>query len=197
VHCFWGLVTGLGDAAAMVPLAGTVLLWLAVNRLPRKALLWCALQALGALVVLTTKVAFLGWGLGIRAIDFTGVSGHATLACAIIPVAAYLACRSCGRKVRHGAIGLGFACGLLVGLSRVALGVHSSSEAIIGCALGSATAVACLLLGRIAPGSSYRAWPLWAGFAVALIVALCGIRAPTEIVITQISHHLSRLSRSL
>ena len=33
-----------------------------------------------------SKVAFIGWGLGLSALDFTGISGHAMIASAVYPL---------------------------------------------------------------------------------------------------------------
>ena len=104
---FWLAVTRVGEAQILLPafLAGA--LWLALARpagargraaqgnahahdhpARRSALRWIAGITATTLVTTVSKVAFLGFGLGIAAIDFTGFSGHSMYAWAILPVLA-------------------------------------------------------------------------------------------------------------
>jgi membrane-associated phospholipid phosphatase len=132
----WLLITSFGsaDAALLIVSMAAMGLWLDDRR--RVVIVWLAALTVGVLIASSTVVAFAGWGLGIAALDFTGVSGHAMLACAVLPVA--LACMFCSRMDRNGMIGLGVGMllGLLVGWSRITLGAHSWSEVAFGGGLG-------------------------------------------------------------
>ena len=139
---FWYVLTHLGTAGLMLPVALMTAagLWFS----GRRPALWVWLFALGggALLVLASKLAFMGWGIGSAALDFTGVSGHAMLAASILPV--WLAWLLAGYEQRFSAPGLvfGLLLGALVALSRVLLGAHSISEAVLGWLLGAAVALA-------------------------------------------------------
>ncbi len=62
-----------------LPPAFAIALWLAVGYTWRMAAGWLVLLGAAIGVVTVTKLAFLGWGVGVRELDFTGVSGHAML----------------------------------------------------------------------------------------------------------------------
>ena len=89
VH-LWYSITNLGGAGLTLPLAIAIALWLAVGYTWRMAAGWLLLLGAAIGVVTVTKLAFLGWGVGIRELDFTGVSGHAMLSTAVYPVALFL-----------------------------------------------------------------------------------------------------------
>src|SRR5262249_56775331 len=87
----FGYVTSrCGGASVTLPLTVAIALWLAVGYSSRLALGWIALIAGAGSIVLATKLAFLGWGIGVRDWGFTGVSGHAMMSTAIYPVACFL-----------------------------------------------------------------------------------------------------------
>ncbi len=138
----WPIVTHLGSAGLMLPVAAltTLGLWLAGRR--ATVAVWLAALGAGAALVLASKLAFMGWGIGSAALDFTGISGHSMLATSILPV--WLAWLLAGRTQRFAAPGLllGLLVGALVALSRVLLGAHSISEALAGWLLGALVALA-------------------------------------------------------
>ena len=106
--------------------------------------------ALSLMPVITTasKVAFIGWGVGSAAVDFTGVSGHAMSAAAAYPML-MLALASngsaCGRGFSFASRG---ALALAVGLIRIAVGAHSWSEVWAGLLVGDAVGAAALVLAK-------------------------------------------------
>ncbi|GAA5241117.1 hypothetical protein BMMON2_39390 [Burkholderia mallei] len=67
------------------PLAFAVLSWLAASRRRRRraALVWALGFACAVGVVALTKFVYAGWGIGIAAWRFTGVSGHTMLGAAV------------------------------------------------------------------------------------------------------------------
>ncbi|MFC6518687.1 hypothetical protein ACFQAT_01865 [Undibacterium arcticum] len=79
-------ITSVGGITVMAPAAIAITVWLVVERSWRVALWWCLLFAAGMGLVVATKIAFIGWGIGIRSLDFTGFSGHSMRATAVIPV---------------------------------------------------------------------------------------------------------------
>jgi membrane-associated phospholipid phosphatase len=167
---FWFAVTRLGEAQILLPafLAGA--LWLAFarpagayGRLAQgnphahdhparlSALRWAGGIVANTGVVTASKIAFLGWGIGSAALDFTGFSGHSMYSMSILPV---LAAIVAGRR---GAIA-GVLAALLITYSRVKLGAHSWSEAISGMALGGAAAAWTLADYLAHPGAVRAPW---------------------------------------
>jgi hypothetical protein len=108
----------------------------------RLALFWCVVFASAMVVVVASKVAFLGWGIGVRAWDFAGFSGHATRAAAVFPVVCFLLFQDSGKKrVLNTAVLAGMALGALASWSRYEVRAHSVSESLLGFALGTAAAL--------------------------------------------------------
>jgi hypothetical protein len=141
----WHAVTRLGQSEVVLPAAmlaiGILLLQVQTRAL---ALRWMAGLALAAGLTLGTKLAFIGWGVGWAAIDFTGISGHAMCAAATYPVL-FLALAS-GRSPRWGMLmqWIGWSLAVAVGVSRVMVGAHSPSEVVAGFLLGGAVSVLAL-----------------------------------------------------
>lgn len=137
----WNEITRFGDVTITSFAALAISAWLLAENENKLALCWSLLFAMGMAVVIATKMAFIGWGIGIRSIDFTGFSGHAMRATAVLPVLFYLMLEKAPRPLRaFGAIfGLGF--GIAVGMSRIAVHAHSASEVIAGCLLGAAVSI--------------------------------------------------------
>jgi len=141
----WHLLTRLGEAQILLPAAAlTMLALLAQAQTRRLALGWMALVAAAAALTTASKVAFIGWGIGWAAIDFTGVSGHSMFAAAIYPIL-MVALLSGPLRGRHPlAVALGCALALVVGVSRIKVGAHSWSEVLAGWAVGGLVSAAAL-----------------------------------------------------
>ena len=176
---FWHLLTRLGEAQTVLPVA--LLSALVLMRQPdARPVAWLWMAVLGVAIALTTasKLAFIGWGIGWPALDFTGISGHAMFASAVYPLlmGSVVAARA-PPAVRRLAIAIGFGLALLVGISRVVIGVHSVSEVVAGLLLGgiaSALVLGMVRLPRVAIGPLVPA-------AVLLFVALMPAHAPASL----------------
>ncbi|NHZ44904.1 phosphatase PAP2 family protein [Massilia sp. CCM 8693] len=153
--------------AVTAPLGVAIAVWLAAGHCRRRALYWCLLFGATLLTVIASKVAFLGWGVGIEAVHFAGFSGHAARAAAVFPVAAYLAL--CGRPKlwRYVAVSVGVLLALGVSLARVMVDTHSVSEAILGAMLGLACAAAFIALVR--SNRQFQPSPVLIALSVALL----------------------------
>ncbi|HEY4295481.1 MAG TPA: phosphatase PAP2 family protein [Paraburkholderia sp.] len=182
----WYAITSLGGAGMTLPLAFAIALWLALGYTWRMAAGWLLLLGVAIGVVTVTKLAFLGWGVGVRELDFTGVSGHAMLSTAVYPVTLFLMLLPTRPAIRLIGVVLGLAAGVAVGLSRVVLSAHSPSEAVTGCLVG---ALAALLFVRIAwnaePGR-LAALPVAVSMLV-LAVLMHGVHVPTQRWVTHIA----------
>jgi membrane-associated phospholipid phosphatase len=205
---FWLGVTRLGEAQILLPAFFAGALWLALARPagargrlargdalahdhPARRSAWRWVGAIVATTAVTTasKVAFLGFGIGIAALDFTGFSGHSMYATAILPV---LAAIIAGRA---GAV-FGVLLALLITYSRVNLGAHSTSEAIAGMVLGAAAAGWTLADYLAHPGAVRAPW--WLPLLLVCWLAFVPLRAPpsrTHNVVVSLALKLSGRTR--
>ena len=106
----WLYVTRLGEAEIVLPVMLVSMGWLL--RRPGHARLvarWSGLAAGAVLVTLATKVAFIGFGIGVAVIDFTGVSGHAMFAALVYPLLAGVLCTGSPTLQRRCAVAVGAA----------------------------------------------------------------------------------------
>lgn len=136
----WYLITSFGGVGLTLPLAIVIALWLTFSYSWRITASWLLLLGSAIGIVTVTKIVFLGWGIGIRKLDFTGISGHAMLSAAVYPVAFFLILLSTRRSLQIAGIIAGLAGGAAIGLSRIALEAHSPSESTIGFVVGAITA---------------------------------------------------------
>ena len=185
---FWLAVTRLGEAQILLPafLAGA--LWLALARpagalrrlaqgnahehdhpARRSAWRWMAGIVVVAGITTISKVAFLGFGYGIAALDFTGFSGHSMFAWSILPVIGAIV------GGRGGAVA-GVLMAALITYSRVDLGAHSWSEAIAGMVLGAAAAGWTLADYLAHPGAVRAPW--WLPLLLVVWLTLLPMHAP-------------------
>lgn len=148
----WSDISRFGDITITAFAALAIAGWLMAEGEKRLALCWTALFGGGLGIVVASKMAFIGWGIGIPALDFTGISGHAMRATAALPVLFYLILQKARPAVRVSGAGLGLLFGVLVGISRVVVHAHSVSESVAGIVLGAAVSLGFL---RIA-GHSLR-----------------------------------------
>ncbi|UXY16990.1 phosphatase PAP2 family protein [Chitiniphilus purpureus] len=151
---FWFLITLFGHAWLMFGLALVIAVVLAFNGTRAAAWRWLWLLGLAVGITIASKLAFLGWGLGIRALDFTGVSGHAMYAMAIWPMLAAVLTEGRAPTLRMTALGGAVLLALAVGWSRLKLGVHSPAEVVSGALLGGAVAAAAV--GGVRAGPAWR-----------------------------------------
>ena len=145
------VVTALGSAWVLIPLAVVAVVFLLVRHLPRDA-------ALVALAVVGAEVLTIGLKAGIgrerpffanplaRETSPSFPSGHATVSLAVYGALAYVALRHLGNTVA-GWVALGGAVVLVVsiGFSRLYLGVHFLSDVLAGFSAGLAWLVLCAL----------------------------------------------------
>ncbi len=165
----WAWLTPLGNALLLVPLmAVTVLalLWRARGQ-RREVLRWpLALLAAVALVA-ASKIAFYGFGFGVKSWNLTGYSGHAVVALGFWPVFLMLLVPVRMITLRTLLMLAGVALGLAVGYSRIALGAHPPSEVLVGAILGG-------LVAAVGVGHLLRL-QLGTPVAVALLAAMVAL----------------------
>jgi membrane-associated phospholipid phosphatase len=155
---FWPYyITHLGAASLIVPLlllSSCALLSYAQTRTLR---VWWLSLSLATVIVLASKIAFIGWGLGIARLNFTGISGHAILASATYPFVLAWLFASPTQKFNKLGLVLGLILSIVIAWSRIAVGAHSLSEVLTGLLLGwSVSFYACLQLKH-----QEKTLPLW------------------------------------
>jgi membrane-associated phospholipid phosphatase len=133
----------------------------------------------GVALVIVTKALFIGWGVGDRTLDFTGISGHAMLSAAIFPTAVYLVLHRRSLRARWAGAVAAALIALAVATSRVLLNAHSISEVVSGVGLGFLISAVFLLLSRRLPDPHLRGRVLLIVFGL-LVVLLYGQRLPTQ-----------------
>jgi len=146
----WLLLSRLGEAQILLPLA--LFTGLALCRQPQQrrwVAVWMLLLGLAVALTTASKLAFIGWGYGIAAINFTGISGHTMFASAVYPVllVSVMVGSTPGRW--RLALLLGVALAVLLGCSRMAVGAHSPSEVLAGLVVGGSVSVAVLVLASL------------------------------------------------
>lgn len=156
----WLLITRFGDSAILIPMAALIVVWLGLARNWAGLFTWCALFGSAMMLVIVTKLLFMGWGIGIEEIDFTGFSGHASRAAAVLPVLFSLLFGKAPRSWRSGPVLIGWSLALLLTVSRVVVNAHSQSEAWFGFALGAAVSTTFLSLQRESRFGLARIWLL-------------------------------------
>jgi membrane-associated phospholipid phosphatase len=126
----------MGSLAVTGPIGVVIAVWLLAGKSWRLTAIWTLLFGAGMALVVVTKIAFMGWGIGVESVEFAGISGHAMRAGAVFPVAAFLAFRSTSPPARQLATAFGVLLAVLIAISRVYVLAHSVSEAVSGCVLG-------------------------------------------------------------
>lgn len=186
MHSFWHALSMLGDSRLLLPSAAVLIsggIWQGHQWARR----WALGLAAVSLMVLASKLAFLGWGLGVARWDFTGFSGHAAMSAAIWPLAIYVAIPKQAAGRWYALVGLLLAAA--IAYSRLPLNAHSASEVVSGWALGTLASVWVASAPRAGPRFS----TLW--FASALTIGICiPVAAPkihTHVMIVQLAKSLS------
>jgi membrane-associated phospholipid phosphatase len=191
----WQLFTRLGEAQLLLP-AAAVVVWLLLRERDAVAapgqrglaVQWLLRLATAAALTTASKLAFIGWGLGSAALDFTGVSGHTTFATATYPLLLAAAVPAAWPLARQAAAWAGFALGLAVGLSRLMVDAHSVSEVLAGVLVGGWAGVLALRLGVLRP--HFGAW-------LAPLVGLWFVAAPAYAPPSQSHALVTRLALAL
>lgn len=146
----WSFVTRLGEAEILLPMALLTALACCMRPERRKrAVVWMGLLGLATLLTMASKIAFIGWGLGIAALNFTGVSGHTMFASAIYPMLALTFLARDTQASRRRALLLGCLLAVVVGVSRIAVGAHAWSEVLAGWLLGGSVTVEVLAFSEM------------------------------------------------
>ncbi|GCL64264.1 phosphatase PAP2 family protein [Pseudaquabacterium pictum] len=191
VAWWWAQITRLGEAQILLPAMALSLLWLwRQPGGPRLALAWLLASGVAVAVTTTSKIAFLGFGIGHAPLDFTGFSGHAMFAAALMPLLLRLALGPRTADGRRRVLILGYLLALAVAVSRVKVGAHSVSEVVAGYGLGAAASALALRAGRW-PALPLARWMPLALLAWALLGVVGAPASRTHDWVTRLSLALS------
>ncbi len=191
----WQLVSLFGESAYLLPCAVFLYLWLYWRGAPGSARHWVLAFLPAALLVLASKLAFLGWGIGSEALNFTGFSGHAMMAASVLPVMFYLAVPAAWTRLGWVAAGAGVCLAFLVGVSRLALHAHSVSEVAGGLAVGLCVSLP-FILRRTTPHGPLAMVLAGVALASALVMPMTGTVGASHTLIQQLAMFLSGRDRT-
>jgi hypothetical protein len=127
----------LGGSLVMIPAAVAVFGYLIIGRAYRLALFWAVSFGVALMIVAASKLAFMGWGIQLRYVDFQGFSGHAMRSTAVIPTVLWLFMYNTPRGLRRLALAFGLLLGTLMAAAVALFDTHSASESIAGFMLGA------------------------------------------------------------
>lgn len=190
----WHLVSFLGESAFLIPCAAFLYGWLRWRGATDVARHWLfAFSAIAALV-LASKLAFMGWGIGSERMNFTGFSGHAVMAASILPVLLYLAVPASRPRLGSLAALAGVLIALAVGVSRLKLGAHSVSEVASGLALGFCVSVPFIMRRGVPRGAMTMAF-VSAALATLLVLPVGRLAGVTHVWVQDLATFLSGRDR--
>jgi membrane-associated phospholipid phosphatase len=132
-------LTDFADQAVIIPLVLAVAVALAVQGWRRGAMVWLLVVAATFLATLTFKVMFLACSPLFGPIDVHSPSGHVAAATVVSGGLAAMFTRR-----RNSILPAAVLAALVIGVSRLVLGMHSLPEVIVGAVIGLAGAVALL-----------------------------------------------------
>ncbi len=190
---FWAAFTKLADSNFTMPLAALLAVWLVAARAWKPFFQWSFLFGSGIVLVVATKIAYIGWGAGIPALDFTGISGHTMRATAIAPALMAILLQQQTPRIQKIGLLAGLVFGIAIGISRLAIHVHSVSEVVSGCLLGALVSLSFVHLIRNRAIVFDRKL-LVIGIA-ALLPVLTLKPAPTESWMESVAYYLSGKER--
>jgi membrane-associated phospholipid phosphatase len=187
----WQFISAFGDSAVLLPCASLLILWLCVRPEARGLALNWALLFLGVTgIVVSSKLTFMAWGLGIQRLNFIGISGHSAMAGLVWPSLLGLAVAGHSRLCRLTMVVSGIGLALLVAISRLMLQVHSVAEVTSGLLIGTTAAVLFLVKFH----DQWSADRRHSGLLLAVLVVLplvYNYRFPSERILREVAQHLS------
>ncbi|MEH0835102.1 phosphatase PAP2 family protein [Pectobacterium cacticida] len=191
----WNTITFLGDSTLLLPCALFVFLALWFMRDRVAAWQWVCLFGLTGVVVCVSKLAFMGWGVGIRSLNFTGFSGHTALSSCFWPILFWLLGGRFSPPVRRLFVTLGFILAVVIGYSRLMVHAHSASEVMAGMVLGLSASSVLLFLQRN-KGELRILWPNWVALvAMPLLLLNLGEKAPTQSLLGHVAVTIAQVEK--
>lgn len=186
----WDLITRFGEAQLMLPAGLALVAWLAWCGERSSAVLWLSLLSFAVALTTATKIAFIGWGIWIASLNFTGISGHAMHSAAVFPLLMRCFSASSSRRTQQLAVAAGYMIAALVAVSRVAVHTHTPPEVLAGFALGGAASGLALRYGTV-PRHHLPRWLLGVLVGALFINPTAAPSLPTHDMVTRVALWLS------
>jgi len=179
-------ITDFADQAVILPMVVVVSGVLAAQGWRRGAAAWLAAIAGTSATMLVLKLVFLSCSGVFGPADMRSPSGHAAAAAVVAGGFAVLLLRGRGVSV----LAVAVLAGVVIGISRLALGMHTLPEVVLGALVGVAGAAA---LARLAGPLPARLPVRRLLTVVALVAALFhGLHLPAEAAIRHAALHVGR-----
>jgi membrane-associated phospholipid phosphatase len=178
-------LTDFADQAVILPLVLAVAVALAVQGWRRGALIWLIVVGATFAATLTFKVVFLACSPLFGPMDVHSPSGHVAAATVVGGGLAAMIFRQ-----RASILPVALLAAVVIGVSRLVLGMHSFPEVVVGALIGLAGAVAMLRFAG--PPPHLRIAPL---VAVIVVVAALfhGLHLPAEAAIRHTAFRAAQL----
>ncbi|MCF7065041.1 phosphatase PAP2 family protein [Klebsiella variicola] len=195
----WQFVSFFGDSTVLLPSAAVLFIILLLRKSSKYvAWLWALLFGMTGAIVSASKLAFMGWGVGIRELDFTGFSGHSALSAAFWPIFLWLLSAQSSSALRRVSVVVGYVIAGLVGYSRLMLQAHSISEVIAGLLLGTCGSALFLLLqtrSSCFADVSLSRGGLLSLVLIPVVLLNTGMKAPTQSLLGEIAVKIGPLAK--
>lgn len=180
-------ITDFGDQALLLPLAFGVLLIFALVGWIRGVLAWGAAIGSMLMLMLFLKLHFLSCVPFAPDTALRTPSGHTAASAAVYGGMLAIAARLTTGTMRW-TLACTLAAALIVGTTRLLLGVHTLAEVLVGGLVGMAAAVAATVLAG-PPPARLRLRDMGV-LALLILVILHGLRLPAEAAIRTLSIHV-------
>ncbi len=182
------ILTYFGDSMLLIPTAVIMAVLITWKNSDHRAVWYWALAfcAAGAIVSLS-KIAFMGFGIGSARFNFTGFSGHSAMSATLWPVMFWLLSGRLSPGWRAVTVAVGYLIPLMVGVSRLVLNYHSTSEVISGLILGFTLSSAFLISQRRSTLQGFSTGQVGIALLLPLLLLSHGRNATTQ----QYLQHLS------
>ena len=166
-------LTDFADQAVILPIVLAVGVALLAQGWRRGAVAWALVVVVTFAAMLALKVLFIACSASLGTGNIRTPSGHVASAAVVAGGLAAVLWRR-----RSAVLGMAALAAIVIGLSRLALGVHSPAEVMIGAGVGLAGALALPLLAGPTPrGLDGRRVAV---IAVAVVVIFHGMHLPAE-----------------
>ena len=192
----WNTLSYFGDSMLLLPTAVIIALVMPWKNNDRRAVwFWMVVFCLAGLLVSLSKVAFMGFGIGSARFNFTGFSGHSAMSATLWPVMFWLVSGRFPAIARVAAMAVGYLIPLLVGFSRLALDVHSTSEVVSGLLLGYTLSSAFLISQRSSQLKGFSVVQLCVALLVPVLLFSQGRLATTQGFLMNLSTQITGLKK--
>jgi membrane-associated phospholipid phosphatase len=185
---FQHFLTAFADQAVLLPVAVCVVIGFALSGWVRGTLGWATGVAGTLAVMLVLKLGLIPCGQFLPLSGLRSPSGH-TAGAAVI----YGSLIAIWLRTRTGTalwtIPVALLIVFLIGTSRLALGLHSGIEVVVGGVVGLSGAVLAVTLAG-PPPSDFRISPMTVAMVGVAMVVFHGFRLPAEAEITRVSFHI-------